>query len=126
MASPDEIWLVDFGDPHPGEPAFHRPALIVGPSRLFDDSLPFVIVAPMTTHQRSLSFHVEMEPDQSNGLNDVSYVQCERIRSISRNRLRSPIGFAAGHHCTAVQYVLRQLLDFSWKVLDGMETIRFT
>ena len=61
MASVDDLWLVDFGTPFPGEPASHRPALVVGPPETFGPSFPFVIVTPLTTTHRGLSLHVEVE-----------------------------------------------------------------
>jgi mRNA interferase MazF len=112
MASPDEIWLVDFGDPFPGEPAHHRPALVLGPSRLFGDNLPFVIVAPLTTTRRGISFHVEIEPDSANRLDDVSYVQCELIRSISSKRLRSRLGMVTLANSGSVETVVKRLLGY--------------
>ncbi len=112
MASPDEIWSVDFGEPVPAEPANHRPALVLGPSRLFGDSLPFVIVAPLTTTCRAISFHVEIEPDFANGLDNVSYVQCEMIRSISRKRLRARLGVVTLAQSNNVETVVKRLLDY--------------
>ncbi len=111
MASPDEIWLVDFGDPFPGEPANHRPALVVGPSRLFGDNLPFVIVVPLTTRFRDLSFHIEIEPNPGNGLDDISYFQCEMVRSISKRRLRSRLGFVTLEQSKDVATIVKRLLD---------------
>lgn len=111
MASPDEVWIVDFGDPYPGEPANHRPALVVGPSRLFGDNLPFVIVAPITTTNRQLSFHIELEADVASGLDEVSYVQCELVRSISKRRLRNRIGSVSLSQSQQCATVMRRLLD---------------
>ena len=62
MASRDDIWLVDFGDSSPGEPAHHRRALVVGPAPVFGTNFPFAIVVPMTTTRRALALHVEGEP----------------------------------------------------------------
>ena len=112
MASPDEFWLVDFGDPFPGEPAYHRPALVLGPSRLFGDNLPFIIVAPLTTTHREISFHIEIEPDFANGLDEISYVQCEMIRSISRKRLKIRLGFTTAEQSNDVALVVKRLLDY--------------
>jgi mRNA interferase MazF len=112
MASPDEIWMVDFGDPYPGEPAHHRTALVIGPSPLFGDSLPFVVVLPMATVRRGISFHVEIEPDVANGLNELSYVQCEMIRSISKKRLRSRLGSVGLVDAQRVETVVRRVLDY--------------
>ena len=110
--SPDEIWLTDFGDPFPGEPAHHRPSLIIGPSRLFPDNLPFAVVVPLTTTRRGLSLHIEIEPDASNGLDDVSYAQCEWLRSINRRRLVTRLGAADAATTREVSRVIRTLLGY--------------
>lgn len=92
MASIDDLWLVDFGEPHPGEPARRRPALVLGPPDTFGPGFPFVIVAPLTTTRRGLSLHVEVEAGPATGLDDTSYVQCELIRSVSQRRLLHRLG----------------------------------
>lgn len=92
MASVDDLWLVDFGEPYPGEPARHRPALVLGPLDTFGPDFPFVIVTPLTTTRRGLSLHVEVEATQDTGLDDTSYIQCELIRSINRRRLLHRLG----------------------------------
>ena len=110
MASPGELWLTDFGQPVPGEPARHRPALVVGPAPVFGGSLPFVIVVPTTTTRRGLSLHVEVEPTPDNGLGEVSYLQCELLRSINRRRLGSRLGTVDSATTLAVERVIRTLL----------------
>jgi mRNA interferase MazF len=92
MASVDDLWLVDFGEPYPGEPAHHRPALVLGPPDTFGPDFPFVIVTPLTTTRRGLSVHVEVEATHGTGLDDTSYIQCELIRSINRKRLVHRLG----------------------------------
>ena len=110
MASVDEIWLVDFGSPYPAEPAHHRPALIVGPPEVVGAALPFVIVLPLTTTRRGLSFHVEVEATPDTGLAETSYVQCELVRSVNRNRLLSRLGMIDIEGSSRVADVLRILL----------------
>lgn len=92
MASVGELWLIDFGEPFPGEPAHHRPALVLGPPDTFGRDFPFVIVCPLTTARRGLSIHVEVEASDASGLDRTSYVQCELIRSVSRRRLAHRLG----------------------------------
>jgi mRNA interferase MazF len=111
MASIDELWLVDFGDPFPGEPAHHRPALILGPPESFGPDFPFVIVCPLTTTRRGLSLHIEVEPTETTGLDEVSYVQCELIRSINRRRLVHRLGAVGQATSRDVDTVVRTLLD---------------
>ncbi len=110
MASPDEIWLTDFGEPYPGEPAAHRPALVVGPPTTFGPSFPFVIVVPLTTTIRGLSIHVEIEPTATTGLDETSVAQCELIRSINTRRLVHQLGNVDPDVSDQVTDVIRILL----------------
>jgi len=110
MASVDELWLVDFGERYPGEPAARRPALVLGPPGDFGPAFPYVVVAPLTTADRGLSLHVEVEPAPANGLQQVSFVQCELIRSVSRRRLVHRLGSLDGMTSLRVAQVVRTLL----------------
>ena len=111
MASPDELWLVDFGDPFPGEPAHHRPALVVGPPDTFGADFPFVILCPLTTTRRGLLLHVEVEPTEITGLGHPSYVQCELVRSVNRRRLVHQLGTIDAATSAQVTEILRTLLN---------------
>ena len=112
MASVDETWSVDFGDPYPGEPAAHRPALILGPPTTFGPAFPFVVVTPLTTARRGLSLHIEIEATDTTGLSSTSYVQCELLRSINANRLVHRLGRVGPEVSHAVATVVRTLLDY--------------
>jgi mRNA interferase MazF len=111
MASVDDLWLVDFGEPYPGEPAAHRPALILGPPDTFGPGFPFVIVAPLTSSRRGLSLHIEVEATNDTGLDTTSYIQCELIRSINRNRLVHRLGAVSPDISNQVATVTRTLLN---------------
>lgn len=112
MASINDLWLVDFGEPYPGEPAAHRPALVLGPPGSFGPAFPFVIVTPLTTTRRGLSLHVEVEPASSNGLDQTSYIQCELLRSINRKRLVHQIGTINTDTTIRVASVIKTLLTY--------------
>lgn len=112
MASVGDLWLVEFGEGHPGEPAALRPALILGPPDTFGTGFPFVIVSPLTTAHRGLSLHVEVEATAASGLDALSYIQCELIRSINKNRLihrLGAVGPAVGRH---VATIIKTLLGY--------------
>lgn len=111
MASVDDLWLVDFGDPYPGEPATTRPALVLGPPDTFGPDFPFVIVVPLTTTGRGLSLHVEIEPGGETGLDETSYAQCELIRSINRRRLVHRLGQVDSSASLQVTSVVKTLLN---------------
>ncbi|HET8619056.1 MAG TPA: type II toxin-antitoxin system PemK/MazF family toxin [Acidimicrobiales bacterium] len=112
MASIDDLWLVDFGEPPPGEPAYHRPALVLGPPDTFGPDLPFVIVTPLTTTRRGLSLHVEIDATDGTGLDDTSYVQCELIRSVNRSRLVHRLGAVDLDTSRRVADIVRTLLTY--------------
>ncbi|MPZ51549.1 MAG: hypothetical protein GEU79_02245 [Acidimicrobiia bacterium] len=112
MASTDEIWLTDFGEPYPGEPAWHRPSLVIGPPDTFGLSFPFVVLLPMTTTSRGLSIHIEVEPSVDNGLDETSYVQCELIRSVNAQRLTHLLGSIETHLSVQVKEVVRTILGY--------------
>lgn len=112
MASANEVWLVDFGDPYPGEPAHHRPALVIGPAPIFGPSFPFAIVVPMTTTRRDLALHVEIEPSKRNGLTQTSYIQCELLRSVNHQRLVTNLGTVDTVTAAHVEGVIRTLLGY--------------
>lgn len=118
MASVDDLWVVDFGNPYPAEPGSARPALVVGPSPIFtrwapsETQFPFVIVVPLTTTHRGLPHHVEVEPTDVNGLAETSLVQCELIRSVNRNRLIHRLGVIETDYSHRVATIIRVLMGY--------------
>jgi mRNA interferase MazF len=110
MISPSEIWLVDFGDPYPSEPAYTRPAVVIGPPTAFGDRFPLVFVAPLTSRAQENSLHLELEPTPASGLDVVSYVQTEGLRSIGNSRLVHRIGEVDPIAMHEIRMVLGRLL----------------
>jgi mRNA interferase MazF len=110
MASVDDLWLVDFGEPHPSEPARYRPALILGPPDTFGPRFPYAIVAPLTSVHRRLSLHVEVEATADTGLDETSYIQCELVRSVNHKRLVHRLGVVGPDIGHAARTILRTLL----------------
>ena len=70
-----------------------------------------MIVVPLTTARRGLSLHVEVEPSADTGLDATSYIQCELIRSINRNRLIHPLGAVGPAVSNQVSSVIKTLLN---------------
>lgn len=105
-----EVWLVDFGDAVGREQAGLRPALVVSADGLNEGRAGVVIVAPLTTRHRALPSHVEVEPGSS-GLDEVSYVKGEDVKSISDRRLVARLGAVSPDVLFEVSRILRYLLD---------------
>jgi mRNA interferase MazF len=111
MASTGELWGGGgAAAPQPAEPASRRPALILGPPDTFGQDFPFVIVAPLTSSARGLSLHVEVDANRDTGLDEVSYVQCELIRSINRRRLLHRLGGVGPEVAHEVATIVKTLL----------------
>ncbi len=109
-ASIDEIWLVDFGEPFPDEPASVRPAMAVGPASPLE-GMPWLVVVPLTTSDRGLPFHEEIHPSAGTGLSATSFAQCELVRSVSRRRLKTRLGVVSPLTAFRVRQILSNLLD---------------
>jgi mRNA interferase MazF len=107
-----EVWLVDFGDPVGREPAKRRPALIVSDDLLNAGPGGVVIAVPLTTRERRMALHVEVEPGGTS-LDEISYAQCEDVRSISELRLIARLGEAPPDVMHRIRRVLAFLLGIA-------------
>jgi mRNA interferase MazF len=105
-----EVWLVDFGEPFGREQSGRRPAVIVSADLLNDSRAGVVVVVPITTRNRGLPSHIEIDRGSS-GLDEVSYAKCEDVKSVSEQRLISRLGAAGDDVMFRVARALRFLLD---------------
>lgn len=69
-------------------------------------------MTPLTTTRRGLSLHVEVEATADTGIDETSYVQCELIRSISRNRLVHRLGAIDPDASNKVATIIKTLLNY--------------
>jgi mRNA interferase MazF len=105
-----EVWLVDFGEPVGREQSGRRPAVVVSADPLNESRAGVVIVIPTTTTPRGLPSHVEIDPTSS-GLDEVSYMKCEDVKSIAEQRLIARLGRVSDAALFEVARVLRFLLN---------------
>ena len=105
-----ELWLVDFGEPIGREQAGVRPAVVVSTDALNEGPAGVVLVVPVTSAQRGLPSHVEIEPGDS-GLDHVSYAKCEDVTSASEGRLIDRLGVVGAAPRFEINRVLRYLLE---------------
>ncbi|KLU61151.1 mRNA interferase endoA [Peptococcaceae bacterium CEB3] len=86
-----DIWLVDLNPVRGHEQAGTRPALILSVNLFNSGPAGLVVVIPITTRSKGIPFHVEVHPPEG-GLTSTSYIKCEDIRSVSKNRLANRLG----------------------------------
>lgn len=112
MAEPrrGEIWLVDLNPVRGHEQAGRRPALVVSVDPFNSGPAGLVVVLPLTTKAKEIPFHVEIHPPEG-GLANPSYIKCEDVRSVSKERLAECRGAVSAETLAAVEDRLRILLD---------------
>lgn len=86
-----------------------RPVLIVSDDKINKGPSDLCIVLPITTKNRGVPGHIEVEPPEG-GLKIKSYVMCEQIRCISRQRLKGSYGFVGESVMEEVEKYVRIFL----------------
>jgi mRNA interferase MazF len=105
-----EIWFVDLNPVRGHEQAGKRPALVVSVDLFNNGPAGLVVVLPITTKDKGIPFHMEIYPPEG-GLAEKSFIKCEDIRSISKERLLSPTGKVSSLTMAAVEDRVRILLN---------------
>jgi mRNA interferase MazF len=99
-----EIWLVDLEPTIGAEMNKTRPALIINDNGL--GRLPLKVVVPITgwkEHYSVAPWMIKIEPNDINGLNKISSIDCFQIRSVSQDRLVNKIGEITSDEINKVQ-----------------------
>ena len=106
-----EVWLADLDPVRGREHAGTRPVLVVshdafnrGPAELF-------IALPLTSRTRAIASRVPVMPPEG-GMRTPSWVVCEGIRSLSRERLLHRLGNVERWSLEEVERALRHLIAF--------------
>jgi len=105
-----EIWFVDLNPVRGHEQAGRRPGLILSVDLFNQGPAGLVVLLPLTTRQKGIPFHVEIAPPEG-GLAEKSFIKCEDIRSVSKERFSRKLGAVSPQTLTEVEDRLRILLD---------------
>jgi mRNA interferase MazF len=104
-----EIWNLDL-DPILGrEQAGFRPALILSVDLFNQGPAELVVVVPLTRTDRKIRWHVRVRPPEA-GVEAESFVQCENLRSVSKQRLKRRRGRVSADTLEQVEDRVRILL----------------
>ncbi|MBI4395637.1 MAG: type II toxin-antitoxin system PemK/MazF family toxin [Elusimicrobia bacterium] len=110
LPSRGEVWLVDLDPVRGHEQAGHRPALVVSVDLFNHGPAGLVVLLPMTSKSKGVPFHVEVRPPDG-GVHVRSWVKCEDVRSVSRERLTRSWGKVSSQTLAIVDDRLRILLS---------------
>jgi mRNA interferase MazF len=86
-----QVWLIDLNPTRGHEQAGTRPGLVVSVDPFNQTPLGLVVVVPITSRSKEFPLHVRIDPPDG-GLKHPSFAKCEDVRSVSRERLREPLG----------------------------------
>ncbi len=105
-----EVWTVSLDPTRGHEQAGTRPALVVSVDEFNLGPAELVVILPITSRSKGIASHVEIRPPEG-GLRVPSWIKCEDIRSISKERLKTRMGTVTGPTLEAVEDRLRILLS---------------
>lgn len=115
MARPNpergEIWQVNWSPGRGSEQTGRRPALIVqtNPAN-HNPRYPNTIVVTISTKGRNVPSHVPIAPTVENGLAAPSFIKCEQLLTLSKDRLEKRIGCLSPDDLKRVAAALRMML----------------
>lgn len=105
-----DVWFVELDPTRGREQAGRRPALIVSVNQFNYGSAELVVVIPITTKDKKIPFHVKINPPEG-GLREISFIKCEDIRSVSKERLIKFSGRISNNIFLLIEDRLRILLN---------------
>ncbi len=105
-----EIWLVNLNPTRGHEQAGIRPGLVVSIDLFNHGPAGLVVLLPLTTQDKGIPFHLEVNPPEG-GLSAKSFIKCEDIRSVAKERLSRQLGTVSSTTMVAVEDRMRILLD---------------
>ncbi len=111
MLTPGDIVHLDLGTPAGSEAGLKRLAVVVTAARVLRGGPNVVQVVPLTRTVRDSGSEIVIEPDQANGLGDVSSAQCQHVRSVAVTRISARTGHVGPVILGELRETLALLLD---------------
>ncbi|GAB4469017.1 MAG: type II toxin-antitoxin system PemK/MazF family toxin [Armatimonadaceae bacterium] len=107
-----EVWVVNWNPARGSEQAGRRPSLILQTDAGNQNpNYPNTIVATVTKQGRdSIPTHVRLSATSENGLTYDSYVKCEQIMTISKDRLEDRLGMVSPDDMARVEAAIKKAL----------------
>jgi|SRR3989338_1487672 len=110
LPSRGEIWTLRLNPVKGHEQGGTRPALVISNDYLNHGPAGIAIVIPITTKDKHIRSHVKLEPPEG-GLNKISFIKCEDIRSVSTERFVKRHGKVSVSTMNKVEDLIRTILE---------------
>ena len=105
-----EIWLANLSPTKGREQAGMRPVLIMSSDYFNQGFAEIVFAVPITSKSKNIRSHISVFPPEG-GLTMTSFIMCEAMRSISKERLEKHLGSVSSATLHEVEDTLKILLD---------------
>lgn len=106
-----QVWLVDWSPGRGSEQLGKRPAVIIQTDAANSNvRYPNTIVLTVSTKGQPVATHVQIEPDSGNKLRETSWVKCEQVLTISKERLEVHWGSLSETDMARIEAALRLAL----------------
>jgi mRNA interferase MazF len=113
-----ELFWVDWSPGRGSEAGGKRPVLVVQrDAGNLAVSYPNTVVVAVSSQGREVPLHVRLRPSRENGLRNVSFVKCEQVFTIAKERLGARLGRLKPDELEAVNQALR--LNLALEQPDG-------
>lgn len=86
-----------------------RPCLILSANKFNHSKAELVVIAPITTRYKGIPSHVRVAKGEA-GLGEDSYIKCEEVRCIAKQRLSKFWGSVSPATMTDVEKFVRVIL----------------
>lgn len=105
-----QVWLADLNPTIGREQSGLRPVLITSSDYFNQGFAQLVYAVPITSQNKNIRSHVAVSPSEG-GLSLPSFIMCEAMRSISKERLIKQLGILSPATMLEVENILKILLD---------------
>lgn len=105
-----DVWLAELGKGRGREQAGTRPFLVISEDRFSNGPAELIVGVPLTTADRRIFSHVQLAVPEG-GVTRRSYIMCEQVRTVSRERMLKRLGTVENRTIRAVEDIIRVLLD---------------
>lgn len=107
-----EIWLLDWSPSRGSEQAGFRPALVIQTDAANKNpGYSNTIVLAVSTKGKPVPFHVPLTPNRINGLTEASFVKCEQVLTVAKERLARKLGAIGEEELQQIKRAVRLVLE---------------
>ena len=107
-----DIWMVDWSPGRGSEQSGMRPAVVIQTDAAnLNPRYPNTIILTISTKGKAVPFHVPIDASERNGLKERSFVKCEQVMTITKERLVRRLGHLEENSLYLVAASLRKVLN---------------